>query len=254
MKLIVNVDTTFKRSNAQASELPKDQKAAVVKGKSFIVDSLATEKGHYRVVLNPANLINNMNTWYVFMGHCSVDHEIKEAPNGEVLLDVPYFSQLDNKMYPYGSCNVTSIAMAMAYLGLSASGPDQLEDEIQMWVESNGLSRHSPQHLAEAVKGFGFKDTFVDNANFDEVKAWLRKGFPVVVHGYFTSSGHIVTLVGYNSKGFIVNDPYGEWYQWGYDRNDSSNPAKGKQVLYSYNMMTETCVDSIGMWAHFISA
>jgi predicted chitinase len=74
-----------------------------------------------------------------------------------------------------------------------------------------------------------------------------------VTHGYFTSSGHIVCIVGYNSQGLIIHDPYGKWTEGGYDRNDDSNPEKGKAVVYDYAMIQRTCMTDGQFWVHFIA-
>lgn len=34
------------------------------------------------------------------------------------------------------------------------------------------------------------------------------------VHGYFTSYGHVVLVLGYDSGGYWVNDPAGTWAGW----------------------------------------
>ncbi|HLO51488.1 MAG TPA: C39 family peptidase, partial [Kamptonema sp.] len=48
-------------------------------------------------------------------------------------LNVPYLSQLDNENNPYGSCNVTCVAMCLGFLGHPLVDPvtnQQLEDEL----------------------------------------------------------------------------------------------------------------------------
>ena len=60
-----------------------------------------------------------------------------------------------------------------------------------------------------------------------ELRAMLDDGDPVVVHGFWTSAGHIVVLVGYDSTGWIVNDPAGDWYR-GYGNGG------GEAVHYPY--------------------
>lgn len=171
------------------------------------------------------------------------------VPN-TVNLDIPYLSQLDNVNNPHGSCNVTSLAMCMAYLGhpfLNSSGR-QLEDELYCYCSNKGLSRHSPTDLAKVVQAYGYKDDFQPDAKWGDVKRWLAAGKPIVVHGWFSRSGHIIVIKGYNDKGWIVNDPYGEWYEWGYDTSVS-----GKNLTYSYGLMREICGSDGDLWIHYIS-
>ncbi|MGV0028673.1 C39 family peptidase [Phormidesmis priestleyi] len=148
-----------------------------------------------------------------------------------VQLDVPYLSQRDNIQNADGSCNVTSIAMCLMYLGVKQKNPQkQFEDELQDWLEARGLKRHDALALKQAAEAYGCQDNHTQTATLDQVKQWLDKGNPVVIHGHFTQVGHIVCGVGYNDKGLIIHDPYGEWYQEGYDRNNDSNQHKGKAL------------------------
>ena len=75
-------------------------------------------------------------------------------PGGGHLLDVPYFSQLDNQCNPMGSCNVTCVAMALAYLGMTYSSGSQLEDSLYREMETLGWYRHDPNHLKALVERF----------------------------------------------------------------------------------------------------
>ncbi|MBW4680532.1 MAG: C39 family peptidase [Microcoleus vaginatus WJT46-NPBG5] len=167
-----------------------------------------------------------------------------------VQLSVPYFSQLNNELNPHGSCNVTSVAMCIVYLGyqwFNSSG-EQLEDQLYRYCTDNRLSRHSPTDLAKLINIYGYKDDFQPDAKWGDVKQWLAAGNPCIAHGWFTRSGHIITIVGYNEKGWIVNDPYGEWYEWGYETSIS-----GKGLVYSYGMMKEVCGSDGDLWIHFVS-
>ena len=75
-------------------------------------------------------------------------------------------------------------------------------------------------------------------------------GRPVIIHGYFTASGHIIVIRGYDASGFIVNDPYGEFFQSGYD-----NRRSGAGLHYSYGLIARTCYpesqqDPQNLWIH----
>jgi predicted chitinase len=170
---------------------------------------------------------------------------------GTVRLNVPYLSQLDNYNNPHGSCNVTSVAMCMGYFGHSlrnAKTGQQLEDELYEFCLANGLDRHSPQDLDKLLTMYGYEDDFQPNAKWGEVKKWLEGGNPCIVHGYFTRSGHIITIIGYNEKGWLVHDPYGAWYSSGYD-----TAASGAGLTYTYNMMKEVCGTDGDLWIHYVS-
>ncbi len=75
-----------------------------------------------------------------------------------------------------------------------------------------------------------------------------------MIHGYFTDFGHIVVLAGYDEHGFLVHDPYGEWYSWGYDPNDGTEfDTKGKYIHYSYGLIQRLCLPDHNLWLHLIS-
>jgi uncharacterized protein YvpB len=170
-------------------------------------------------------------------------------------LNVPYKSQRDNLNNPDGSCNVTSLAMCLEFLSIPRHKSNgQYEDELYEYALDHNLSRHNPYDLAKIVRAYKAKDAFDTQATIDAVKKWLAAGNPAVTHGYFTSFGHIVALVGYDDKGFLVHDPYGEWYASGYDRNaQGSSDTKGKFLNYSYRMIKSTCCTDNQFWVHFIS-
>ncbi|MBI4784006.1 MAG: C39 family peptidase [Oscillatoriophycideae cyanobacterium NC_groundwater_1537_Pr4_S-0.65um_50_18] len=162
-----------------------------------------------------------------------------------VNLKVPYFSQLDNSNNPYGSCNVTSIAMCLHYLGIRGNGQGQLEDQLYRKCEANGWDRHSPTDLKKLAESYGVKDDFSAKAYLKDIKEALDKGRPCIVHGYFTESGHIIVIRGYDVTGFWVNDPYGEYFSSGY-RTDLS----GGNLRYSYKLIQETCAVDGYIWLH----
>ena len=148
--------------------------------------------------------------------------------NTEMPLDIPYFNQYDNQISPGATCQNTSIAMVLKYYGWRGY-PDLITSE---W------GRHyaqAPVGLSQLVTRYGeplrIYSTPHTNADISLLKNILDRGYPVIIHGYFTRSGHVVVVTGYNSNGYYVNDPAGEWNQvfmGGY--NGSYN---GKNVFYN---------------------
>ncbi|HEY9644458.1 MAG TPA: C39 family peptidase, partial [Coleofasciculaceae cyanobacterium] len=124
-----------------------------------------------------------------------------------VNLDVPYLSQQDNQENPSGSCNVTSCAMVLRYFQKVGNGDGQLEDQLYRECLDRGLSRHDPYDLQTLLRSHGIQDTFRPDAKWEDAKAHLAAGNPLICHGYFTRSGHIIVIRGYCPGGWHVNDP-----------------------------------------------
>lgn len=248
MELKLLRDTVLKQKPVQSSQLSESEKQPLAGGTILQLHSFTPEGDHVKVAFRDREY-RGLNTWYVYYKHAVVTKNSEITFPDRIKLPVPYKSQLDNRQHPYGSCNTTSIAMCLAYFGIRGNNPyQQLEDELQDWLVARGLDRHEATHLAQAVEAYGARDRFKTNASINEVKEWLVQGNPAVIHGYFTSYGHIVSVVGYNSYGFLVNDPYGEYWPHGYDTS-----AAGAGLSYSYRMIQETCMGDGDFWVHFIS-
>lgn len=248
LKLKTIQNTVFKLKPQQSSELNNSEKIAIGSGEVLSVDeAVAAPSNHVRVKLKTPLLFGGVeySFAFAFSGHIKIFGQ--DPQNKSVKLKVPYKSQLDNEFNPTGSCNVTSVAMCLEYYGVKAKS-GQLEDQLYQEMLSLGLSRHDPNDLAYMVQRYGLKDKFTPYGAVENVKAWLAEGKPVITHGYFTSFGHIIVLVGYDEKGWIVHDPYGEWFASGY-RNDLS----GAFLHYSYDLIQRTCMPDGDFWVHFIS-
>ncbi|NJO43287.1 MAG: C39 family peptidase [Cyanobacteria bacterium CRU_2_1] len=250
--------TILKRKPIQAAELPGAEKQPIEAGKVLEVQSYLPERDHIKVAF-AKDFFKGYNTWYVYAPHVQIlkDNQlVLPRPKPKTIkLAIPYKSQRDNEENPDGSCNVTSLAMCMEFLGTKRKvGYGQFEDELYAYAENNGLSRHDPHDLAVIVEKYGCRDDFRPNATIEQAQYWLAAGKPVVIHGYFTSFGHIVVLVGFDEKGFFVHDPYGEWTPAGYNRNiPGISNEKGKYIHYSYNLIRSLCIPDGSFWVHFIS-
>ncbi|PPT05760.1 hypothetical protein CKA32_002556 [Geitlerinema sp. FC II] len=260
-KVKILKNTVFKARPLQSSDLPDTEKQSIPQDNEFELLDYEPVRNHVRVTLRDKAFpklhangkIEDSKQWYAFKEHVQIwedeDREIPKVKPNSVRLEVPYKSQLDNWYNPTGSCNVTSLAMCLEYLGASRrSHIGQLEDELYEYAIERGLSRHSPYDLAQIVRDYGCRDRFRTDATIEDAKDWLAEGNPLVIHGYFTSFGHIIVLVGYNDRGFIVHDPYGEWFEWGY-RTDLS----GAYLTYSYDLIRRVCIPDGSFWVHFIS-
>jgi len=134
--------------------------------------------------------------------------------------EVPYYSQYDNAYEPSSTCGLTSAAMMLGARGRHRS-PDSL------YLEYGKSQAQSPEGLAQLYSWEGFNADSGRYGTRTELRAMLDTGDPVVVHGFWTSAGHIVVLVGHDSTGWIVNDPAGDWYRW-------YGNGGGEAVRYAY--------------------
>ena len=172
-----------------------------------------------------------------------------------IVLDVPYYSQRNNQYNPDGSCSTTCIAMILKYYDVKRKWGDhvQFEDEIYQHFLDNAYTDGSPEFMVRCIESYGIQDNYTSNGSFKLVKEHIDKGNPVITHGYFTNSGHLIVLVGYNDTGFIVHDPYGEWFASGYKRNSPwKEDTLGKYLHYSYNLIETACIINNTFWVHLV--
>jgi len=167
-------------------------------------------------------------------------------------LRVPYFSQRDNEYSPSGTCNVTSLAMVLAFHDVLPTKAEQLEDELYLRLHKKDAlayyaktypqyrrQGYQPRHvhgmLGWLAKQYGFGHK-LSHITWDEMARFgpHSNGGPMITTGAFTRSGHIITIVGQTAnKDLIVHDPYGNWDR-GY-RYDSN----GKHRIYNKEDMEE---------------
>ncbi len=169
---------------------------------------------------------------------------LKNVNSGRAANSVPYFYQYDNWNEPGSTCGVTSAAMVLSAAG-TAVNPDQLYNR---YGKPQG---QSPEGLAQIYRWEGYHAKWSRTATRAELKAHLRAGRPVVVHGHFTGAGHIVVLTGYNQQGWIVNDPAGNWYGC---HSCGHSYELGHGVLYTYGEMNGAVLGYDGdIWMSVLS-
>jgi len=141
----------------------------------------------------------------------------------QVALAVPYFYQYANAYEPSATCGITSAAMAINYWLPNNLTPDKL------YAQYGKAKGQSPEGIASLSKSRGLKAKHTRSGTREQIRAHLRAGRPVVVHGFWTGPGHIAVIVGFDSSGWIVNDPAGDW-----EACYGCSSVAGKNAHYSF--------------------
>jgi hypothetical protein len=181
--------------------------------------------------------------------------------------DYPLHPQMDNLLYPGGSCNLTSVAEALDFFKLKPVlnyGYPQIEDALLAQCDDLGLDRHDPSAIATIARNNGLIDDLSIVSGWNDVGVYIYKkliphlqgGKPAIVHGYLTNSGHIVTLVGVrlidgNPIQWKIIDTYGEFFPRGYEINYGGDPELGKYWL-SHSEFTLRMLTGGEFWCHLI--
>ncbi|MBI4783771.1 MAG: C39 family peptidase [Oscillatoriophycideae cyanobacterium NC_groundwater_1537_Pr4_S-0.65um_50_18] len=250
----VTQNTVFKQKpdSKQVSGAVSQQadEVAVAANTIFELQSWAIEGKYLKVALFDKFLGDPpRNTWYILLSQMQFINQQPQVvpipqppinPGGiptTKRLNIPHKSQLDNAFNPTGACNVTSFAMAMAYFQIKQRiDVKQWEDELYLYMQNNNLSRWDANDLALMSRSYGLINDFTRRGKLSDLRKAIAEGRPCIIHGYFTSFGHIIVVRGYDPYGFFVNDPYGEWTSSGY-RTDRS----GANLHYSNALIQKKC-------------
>ena len=154
------------------------------------------------------------------------------APSREVTprSTVPYFYQFANQLSPAATCQNTSLAMVLSYLGWNGR-PDDITREFGRRLAQSPAGLAGLFNQLARRNGIGGRLEPYTSGSIDQLHQALRNG-PVIVHGYFTRAGHVVVALGYDGNGYRVHDPAGRWneqFRGGYGGGSSA----GRDVYYS---------------------
>ena len=170
----------------------------------------------------------------------------KPAANGGVAkaaLEIPYFYQYENRNEPGGTCGVTSMAMV-----LGALMPENKKTPDELYVKFGKAAGQSPERISETFRSLGLSAKGTRTGTRAQMKAHLDAGRLIVTHGYFTTEGHVVAVVGHNAKGWIVNDPAGIYLEC------YNCKARGKGVVYAFGSKGDTVLSTDGdVWFTAVS-
>ncbi|GAA5524432.1 hypothetical protein Maes01_00989 [Microbulbifer aestuariivivens] len=142
--------------------------------------------------------------------------------------DLPYWQQTENRFEPERTCSLTSLAMVTDSLGLTSPDvngrtPDYLFTKLGGVRQTVPALQSAFNSIAEAA-GSQYRAHSKTDGTIAEVRQALNQGHPVIIHGWFTPSGHILVVTGFDGSHYTVHDPNGRWNlkKWGaYDTSVS---------------------------------
>lgn len=185
-----------------------------------------------------------------------------------IIENVPYFPQVDNKLYNSTSCYMTSLAMViqfclerknLGHLDIGCKDDQQMEDYFTDKCIQAGKDRGhalTAKWLFNKFMGpFAYKDEFVEGLGFDALRNHLISSkLPVVIHGYFKGiggvGGHINCCVGFDGDEIICHDPWGN-AEDGYKEHETAGYAVKYPLKYFIYPKTNYCGE--GLKCHLIS-
>lgn len=168
------------------------------------------------------------------------------------LPNVPYFFQYDNRLFPGSSCQNTSIAMVLAYLGWRGN-PDDITSAYGKYMaqEPAGLARLF--NIYGQNMGASMRLLPNTNGSIAGLKSELDRGHPVIIHGYFTRAGHVVVVLGYDEDGYYVHDPAGAWsqvFKGGYSSGGSGRTTFYRRSAFEAAIATSDGYNRLPLWYH----
>ena len=235
--ITATTDTVLKKEPVQSSELSYNQLVKVEQGEQYkLVWQGNSSCGHTKV-----SLAYGGGNWFIYDDHWK-GAKVNPTPvtKGEgVVLDTPYFSQRDNYRDAGRTCFSSSCAMLVETLKPGTLPGDKGDDKYVQTVFSIGDTTEAWVQV-KALERYNISASFVQNGNVGLVKSQIDKGIPVPIgilhHGPASApsgGGHWICVIGYNDKGFVVNDPWGEIDH----KTGQYISTDGKRLQYSYNLI-----------------
>lgn len=259
MTIQANVDAILKKYPGDSRVLEASDKITVKAGKAFEIVSIVPDRDqHAKVIFK--NLVQGWTEAYIYQPHWTL------PTSSNILLMVPYFSQLDNDSGQGNrECCATSNAMMLNFLLAKAKVPSLTELSKGKGIEPETvyldmLSKYgdTTDHSANtrALKDFGIESYWATNLSFETLLKSLRSGIPLVMGLHYKAWGHIVTGVGYNfdRSAAIIHDPFGA------RAGDSDNWAatggdSGKADIYSDRVLQSLwCSGQNDGWGRIVTS
>ena len=169
-------------------------------------------------------------------------------------------------------CNLTSLSMALEYLGFSGRKDKQFEDyqeelRREYWKDKHRTTKEARGAIANVFganqkqvefkkPGYrtllgralsGMKDYFINR-----VKPVLNEGCGIILSIRDIAHGHIVQIIDINNEGITVNDPYGKISssenQWASTNDTGTETGVGKGYLWKWTVHSNLIVKYIEVY------
>lgn len=163
---------------------------------------------------------------------------------------IPYYNQYNNKHYPYATCQNTSIAMVLSYFQYNIH-PD---DIFSRWGKDMAQSPSGLNYIYRHYASNSTINTYT-NASPEDLRISLSQGYIAIVHGYFTSSGHVLVVKSFDGQNYYVNDPAGKWsgcFKCGYGTGDYNGVTKYPKQAFENAVFTSNGSSYLPGWIHLI--
>jgi uncharacterized protein YvpB len=203
----------------------------------------------------PCVCVEDGNVWVACENPEEQTEPIESDPPVDVS-DVPYFFQYDNALYPGSSCQNTSVAMVLAHLGWSGR-PD---DITASWGKDYAQRPHNLSHMFNAIateEGLGGALQTTTNGTLEGLRSTLQEGYIVIIHGYFTSYGHVLVVTGYDGSFYTTNDPAGVWRQtfrggYAWSSSTAGHGIRYPKEAFETAVATSNGQNSLPLWYHIL--
>ena len=184
----------------------------------------------------------------------SAERSGSEARTGSAP-SVPYFHQYSNALAPEASCQNTSVAMVLKWLGWNGT-PDDITARFGKDLAQSPAGLAQVFNTLAADAGLSARLVARTTGSLEGFRAQLAAGLPTIVHGYMTGYGHVVVATAFDGSSYAVNDPAGKWTQtWkgGYPYGWSA--SVGRNIRYGKSAFEQAVATSNGstylpLWYH----
>ena len=164
--------------------------------------------------------------------------------------NMPYYNQYNNRNYPYATCQNTSIAMVLSHFQNNIH-PD---DIFNRWGKDMAQSPSGLNYIYRHYASNSSINTYT-NASPDDLRNALSQGYVAIVHGYFTSYGHVLVVRSYDGQSYHVNDPAGRWsgcFKCGYTTGDANGVTKYPKQAFENAVFTSDGRSYLPGWIHLV--